>query len=549
MVINYSEKQLSNMKSSYRFVFGLTAQEVAMKEHQARMVDAIRDVYQYPGNFENETQVLADTRRNIQTDPATDFIQALGNHFKMLYPGRFKNKSVYKILYEIYSSMNSSKATTGEIQMPVNKVDAATTGQPDVNDDSDKTNKNEITDKERKENNMAVRDAHEQMNEMKQEIDNLRQGTQNGGGTDAKQEQAKTLADLTGAAAGPQVVAKANVTSSSATEKATRATLDSQKSKRLAVSQAATATTIVLSTPPQKERLVNSANPMGHIDATSWERTYNKFVELTGYNAETGEFSGEKLVAGEEANAKAMLDLLMRAKADPSTEIKINESKSEGSVKGFRLRKPDSTEEYLTKEEIRSYVYNETAGYLPTSCAGTTITLATAKGVNPNNKSKASDKMVDVSQIKDPGQIMILKIANRKQMLETKGALEYWREKTTETEEQNGCKSEAYVKCKKLNKKKNEMVPYTYRIPLKAMMYKTEVVNEQIKEKFGEAGSLGTHFDINSQEDVNKQLDILATIVNLMATSDVKDTLASDIKNMAAEEEAAKVSEDEKAFA
>lgn len=533
MGVQYNEKQLANMQAAYQVIFGLTEKEVSTKEHQKRMREAIKDVHQYAGCFENEDETLAARRRAIPTDSPTNFVQALVKHFKMLYPNRFKSKSMYKVLYEMYSSMNSSETEKGRENEPVgNNVDAATAGRPGVDGDSDKETNNEITEKERKEDEMA-KTLEDSLKEIK-----------NGTLTPAANDGEPSMEEIKKAGNGTTVVKGSNVKAPDAMNAAARKDAEAKAEILTSNSMNTLVEKFIISTRPLEQRLKEGKSAKGWIPEAAWERVFKKFCENTGYNPDSKAFEGDKLAQGELDNAEKMLAQLKAAEADKTQTFDINESKSTGSIKGFSVKKPGAGDAmYLKKDELRDYLFNETRGFVRTAVEGSVVQLAKAKSLATAQK-KASDALVSCEDIKDTSGLVTLKVTGRQDMIDAdKGGshIMYWREvDEKETEEAAGCKSAISVKCRKRSKDGEKIIDYTYRLPLTALMKKTQVKDEGLKAKFGEAGQgIGHKFDPNDAGDLKKLDELMFNVYAVAAASGINNSRVNDIRNLAASAEQA----------
>lgn len=530
-MIDYNEKQKKFMRSAYKFIFNLSDEDLSAKEHRQRMVDAINEVHQYTGTFEGEDQVLAEARRQIKTDSAGQFITDLSEHFKKLYP-EMKKKSSYKLLYEMYNRMNTSDTGSDSNSPKENNVDAATQGQSDLgNDDSDKMKTNEIVVQGMEEEEMA-KTWDEAANEMQQGL----------GADEGEQSILGALNDKANAS-GTTVAKGSNVKPSDISSKAARDVLEKTQAERNTRSMNTVATKLVISTIPQKDRLVNAENAKGYIKPEAYDRVFRKFCEVTGckeVQKDVYEFQDNKLQPGEQENARNMLNLLIAVKTNPNTPIDINESKSTGTIKGFEVKMEGEAPKYMEKDAIRDWMVRNTSGFIA-GMDGAALQIAKAGAVKEKKNKKPSDKAINVTEIQDANKIMILKVTNRKDMMANDKNIVYWKDKVgDEQEEASGCKSALAVKC--YGKKDNVQTNITYRLPLTALMYKTAVIDENIKAVFQESKGLGVKFDINSETDKEKQFNELQEVLALLADSKVESegisALINDIKNSGTEAKA-----------
>lgn len=517
MSIQFNKNAISLMKASYKRILGLSSTEIESVEHQESMLSALETVWQYAGNFENETDKLAEKRRSL-TSPGKGNVTDLATHFKKLYPDKFKKLTNWDIIYTIYIRMNSSEQE--EVDEPVrNEVEETTAEQPQVaKDDSDTKNMTEITVKE-----------NEKENETMKNIDEERK---NGG--DINVDALRKKAAQTGTSASN---AKVNTN----VQEASRQSVQEQSQSRLANTEGTVMTKIVLSTRPQEQRLEKGLDTKGHIPEASFEKIFNKFVENTGYNAETGEFT--KIASGESENAKAMLAALQAAKADPDYEFAINPSKSTGTVKGMQLQKADGSTGYEPKEAIVDYLINNTLGFFGASVPNVAVRVQMAKTVKKavNGSGKPSDKVVDFNTITKTSQVASYQISNKAEMLKSEATVAYWKETKAEIKEQSGCKSALSVKCIKTDANGNQRT-YTYRLPLFARMHETAVTDKELEKVFGLPETLGASWDITKEADRKKATDELTDLIAVMASVQINSAdnpLVADIRNRAAATEQA----------
>lgn len=509
MKITFSKSTLSSMKSAYKRIFGLTDKDLADPEHKKIMESALESVWKYSGNFEGEPDTLADKRRAL-TSPSKGNVVDLAAHFKNMYPGKYSKLSNWDIIYTIFARMNSSEQD--ETDEPVmNEVEETTAEQSQLAENDSDTKNTEITVQNEKEiENMKNIENERATEQPRINIDALRNA---------------------GAPAGANVKSTVNM------QQAARDEVNDTRTSRQANSDGSTVTRIILSSRPQKDRLENGEATKGHIAKDSIKKVRDKFVENTGYNETDGSFS--KLVAGQEENAHAMLDALAAAEADPDYEFDINPSKSVGSVKGLEIKKPDGTVELQKKEETINYLLNQTAGYIKAVTAGALARVKVASAFRTSKKKKASEKLVNISEVQSVGEIAILQLDNKKLLLEDESAHAYWQNILPEIEEQSGCKSALSVKCVKKGKDGKDTT-YTYRLPLVARMHKQDVTDADLDAKFGKPNRVGRAFDITNKEDMAKhEADFISMIALLAESGIANNDLAKAVRSTASANETA----------
>lgn len=517
MKITFSKSTLSSMKSAYKRIFGLTDKDLSDPEHKKIMESALESVWQYSGNFEGEPDALADKRRAL-TSPSKGNVVDLAAHFKNMYPGKYSKLSNWDIIYTIFARMNSSEQD--ETDEPVmNEVEETTAEQSQVAENDSDIKNTEITVKHEK------------------EIRNMK-NIENERATEDKRIDINALRNA-GAPVGANVKSTVNM------EQAVRDEVNETFASRKATTEGSTITRIILSSKPQKDRLENGEATKGHIAKDAIDRVKKAFYTNTGYDETTGTF--KSLAAGQEAQAQAMLEALTAAAADPDYEFDINPSKSTGSVKGIEVKKPDGTVEIQKKEETIDYLINQTLGYMLASVPGASVRTKTAAAFRPGKKKKASDKIVDASEVKNTGDIAILQFANKKVMLEDESAHTYWQDILPEIEEQTGCKSALAVKCVK-DGNDGKKTTYTYRFPLIARMHKQDVTDTALEAKFGKPSKVGKVFDATNKDDLAKHEADFISMIALMAESSITNNAMLDsVRSTASANETAdneKVAED-----
>lgn len=502
--MEYSKSALNNMTMAYKRVFGVTSEDIKQEQHQKILKNAIVEVSQYDKLFPDETEELAEIRRDDENSLAGKPLN-LANHFKRLYPEEFDKKPNWDIIYIMYSRMTSSD-TTEEVPAENNEE---VTAEPVVDDSDIKTT---VTEDNSNTENEKVEVVKENENVKENKI--MAMGLE-----DAKKQ----------IAGGTQVSVGSNVKPSDDLANAARDYVKNNSASLLANSKNTVVKKIILSGRPQKERLVNPENPTGKIDSAKFDEVWKKFKDVSGYNEETDTFDSDKIAPNEEDNARKTMNLIKAAKLDPDYAIPINESKSIGSIKGFDVTTTDG-DDLMDKDKLREFIFNNTIGEIKTSCPTTSVYIDKGTAIRKKKKAKASDSMVDASQITDIGAVMVLKFIGKKNMLADQANVGYWKEVNPKKKGlQTGPKSAQGFKYKTKNKDGEDKV-MTYRIPLVAEMYESELV-EQYKV-FGTgrsaANAVPTNFD--DPTELQAQLDKFADLAALIGQTSVKLNLADDLR-------------------
>lgn len=510
-VANFSKSTINNMQIAYKRVFNVTNKDLETDAHKNIMETALTAVWKYSGNFEDETDALADYRRDLQGIDAGK-IKSLADHFKKMYPAEFEKTANWDIIYIMYTRMTSSKSQVEVVEEPVkNNVDD--TAEPVTKDDSDITNKNN---QKEEEINMGI---------------NLE---------DAKKK----------AMGNTSVAAGSNVKPSDNLAKAAKDKVNDDGAALKANTLGTTATKMILSTRPLVERLVDGEKAVGFIAEDKIEDTWKKFCDVTGYSESTDAFDPEKIETQEVDNARKVLDFLKSAKVDKgiTTPVFISKNAS-GSTKGFVITLPSGETNTWDKEEVRDYIFSKTAGAIKTGNASATLHVAKSALVSSGKKNKPSDKAVNISEISDMGKIVVLKINQRAALMEDKSCVAYWKELSAEHKDQTGAKSALSFKYKAV--RNGEVKNMTFRLNLVADMYVTQVTDEEFLKKWGSGeGVRGSQqpIDLTNADVMAAQLEKLAELRAFVASSAVANAQADDIRAIAAQTEKASDAKTEEAF-
>lgn len=462
--------------SAYMRIMGISKDEMNKPEHQKVIDTALKDVWGYDGLFDGEDDRLRDKRLDM-TGPEIGEVSELANHFRKLYPQETKNMTGWEIIFFVRSRMNDEAVENESVE----QVKVSIETQAETAESSD--TKNNIS----------------------QVKENETMGTQ-------AFDELKSKLSGTSAAAKPGV--DTNYKNSS------RDAIMKQEVARKANSEGTVITAIVVATRKLSERCVDAENAMGTVKNV--DKALTTFEQKTGArDLGDGTYVYDNVLPSDVDDAKAVHEALKKAKADPSFELKVNMGTGNGTAKGVKLTKANGETKLLPNKKLTNFILMETGGFLKSTKEGAFVKIAL---VSP--KGKASDQLTS-EKATEVSSVAALKWQERSKLMEDSQAVLYEKEVIkSEHSKASGAKSELKVRYKtdKLTTK-GEPKMQTYRIPLEVDMYKTEVIDEEIKAAFPQgSGTLGRKLmDLNNADDVKALGEEVIKIYAVMAENGIND--------------------------
>lgn len=495
---------LKGVIAQYKKINNLTEEECMLPEHQQVIQNALVDVWQYSGLFDNETEELKDKRLKM-SGPKNGEVSDLAKHFRQLYPRELKGLMGYSVVFWVYNRMNALKSavTTGS-STNVSDKDTVTVEETEgisilensaENGASDITNNNR---KNEKEDMIMSQVAQEQLNALTEQLN-------------GEQQEPASSEPISNSNTKPKDDGIAKPNNDNMT-KAANKIVEQNKQERELNSQNVKITKVIFAKRPLEERLVDGEKAKGVIKADKIASVLANFEKKFGVSEEDG--TVKFLYAVDQEEARKVYEALLSAQTDPSKEFDVYCGNGSGTFRGVRRTDAENKEIIENKDNLLKFILTKTAAYINTTKEGVqfrTRSIRETKLAKSDEKLEKLQKEHKKISLQD---VVMLQIVGRKDLVDDKKMIEYVTEKDVDVKStQAGAKSNLSAKYfaregdafKMSEKYKDKKIERTYRIPLEAEMYGEKAVKE-LSDAFPDRSANKTVDYRENGTDLNKEL-------------------------------------------